>query len=125
PEGSTCLAGACAEWTIDSSTLPTYDDGALFGARCFDTLGCLAMRVPAALDRASCSIAAPPVDRSRINVAIETADGHGVCGADGRCFVTLDSDNDRGWKLDGSRILLPAGYCGPSQDTPFDRIRTV
>ncbi len=116
PEGTTCIAGACVAWSVDSSTLPVYDERAVFGGgtaagegTCFDTSACFAAGAIAAPDN-SCTVAAPPGDTP--NVAIVTHDGRGICSG-GVCLVPLDQDAGDGFTIVGSRIQLPKSVCDP------------
>src|SRR5262249_1910487 len=87
PEGTTCIAGSCPEWALDGASLPTFDAKSLFGTgECFDTVACLAGGTIAPLDMATCTIPRSSVG-TNLNVALISADGHGICGSDGTCYV--------------------------------------
>ncbi|WP_437970722.1 hypothetical protein WMF04_16155 [Sorangium sp. So ce260] len=119
-DGQTCVAGACVSNEIDSSALPDYSPGDVYGGGngegngdCFDVTACFQGATPADVDTAGCTIAGdggPPR-----NVALETAAGDGVCdgtGDDRRCLVALDAGSDDGFRVEGDgRILLPPAVC--------------
>ncbi|WP_437320378.1 hypothetical protein [Sorangium sp. So ce385] len=117
-EGMTCVAGACVSNEIDSSTLPDYSRGDVYGSgdgECFDVTACFAQATPAEVDPAGCTIAG---DGAALrNVALETAGDDGICDGDEgdedrRCLVALNADSDNGFRVaaDG-RIQLPPKVC--------------
>lgn len=110
PDGQTCIAGSCEDRTIDSSTLPDYEEDDVFaGGSCFDPVSCWNFPVAVDVDPSDCSFSAP-ADESALNVAL-AVEGDGICGAAG-CFVTLDADSNEGWQLgEDGRIVLPPVVC--------------
>lgn len=128
-EGTTCIAGSCVDWAIDSATLPTYSDAEVFGGggrsgdgHCFDTLGCFSSGAVESIDVATCSIAKPPGASPQLNVAIASSDGLGICDAD-VCFVPLDANSPLGWTDAGDRVTLPSGFCRPAPGVARNRLR--
>lgn len=107
PEGQTCIAGSCQDRTIDSSTLPDYEEDDVFaGGHCFDAATCWDVPTPADVDPSDCTIAGA----SNVNVGLAVG-GDGICGPSG-CFVTLDANSDEGWQTkDDGRIALPPAIC--------------
>ena len=122
PVGTTCIAGTCTDWSIDSSALPDFDDAEVFGGPCFDTIACLKNGAVQTLDEASCSI---PKPAGITNVGLVTADQLGICEEGGACWVALDAESPRGWTTSGERILLPDGYCRPAEGIGTGRILQV
>jgi hypothetical protein len=63
PEGQTCLAGECADETVDSSQLPDYNEAEVYGGgdqsgnggTCFDTVRCLAQAQAVQVNPQDCS----------------------------------------------------------------------
>jgi hypothetical protein len=114
PEGQTCVAGSCADKTIDSSLLPAFDPSSAFGGGtgkgdgvCLDVVGCFEPVTPVAVDSSDCSFASS----EPVNVAL-LVQSAGECGPHG-CFVALDAESDSGWtsKLTPGRITLPKAVC--------------
>jgi hypothetical protein len=122
PIGTTCVAGGCTEWNVDSSTLPDFDEAEIFGSTCFDAIACLRNGAPQVLDPSSCSI---PKPEAVTNVGIVTADQLGVCEEGGACYVALDAESPRGWTSSGDRIQLPPGYCTPAEGIGTGRILRI
>jgi hypothetical protein len=118
PEGSTCVAGDCVDWAIDSSKLPAYDERAVFGGggpkgngACFDTLPCFEKASAAAVDLATCTIA-KPTGGAGVNVAIVTAPGQGGLCARGTCLVPLDAASPIGFvESSPGTLQLPKALC--------------
>lgn len=112
----TCIAGACADVNVDSSKLPDFDDGEVFGGgtkegggTCFDVAGCFASAGPITLD-ASCTFPLPG-DPGELNVAVRLPpSSDGVCGPTG-CFVVLDSGSASGFRVEGGRVRIPESIC--------------
>ncbi|MGK3994760.1 hypothetical protein [Sorangium sp. So ce1024] len=125
-EGQTCVAGACVPSAVDSSALPDYSPGDVYGGgagdgsgACFDVTACFEGGTPADVDPETCTIAAEP--GATLNVALQTAGGDGICdegeGDDRRCLVALDAGSDAGFRVeDDGRIALPAAVCGRMAD---------
>lgn len=119
PENQTCIAGTCADKTVDPTTLDDYAPDQVFGGgsgtnndgACFDTSACFDASQDAPLDLTACTIAAT----DDMNVAIRV-DSAGICGAAG-CFVPLDAKSDLGWQAGKSgTIQLPAAICQRIKD---------
>ncbi|WP_437614825.1 hypothetical protein WMF20_16625 [Sorangium sp. So ce834] len=117
-EGKTCVAGTCVSNEIDSSSLPNYSRGDVYGSgdrKCFDVTVCFAEATPAEVDTAGCTIAGDGA--APRNVALETAGGDGICDGeegdeDRRCLVALNADSDNGFQVvDDGRIQLPPAVC--------------
>jgi hypothetical protein len=106
--GETCLAGSCQSNTVESSTLPAYDQTQVFGdGSCFDVSTCFDDSTAATVDMTTCTITGAGPD---VNIGLET-EGDGICGAAG-CFVALDAQSSLGWTIDaGGTIHLPVGVC--------------
>lgn len=116
--GLTCIAGRCADWTVDSSKLPAFDERDVFGGTssaagdgdCFDTARCFGSGFMAQVRKEDCSIA-PPAGGAGTNVALVPVPGAGgVCGS-AACFAPLDSDGNQGWERRGERIVVPPPAC--------------
>lgn len=108
PGGQSCLAGACKTSSVDSSALPTYDPGSVFGdGTCFDVSRCFDDLTIADVDMGGCTFHPASTE---VNVALET-EGDGICGAVG-CFVALDANAPLGWQvLPSGSIQLPPAVC--------------
>lgn len=122
PEGLTCVAGDCVDWTIDASTLPDYDEAAVFGGgsskgdgRCFDTGACFAAGAMAAVDPADCSVAAPS-GGAGANVALVLRPGEGGICHGGACLVPVAIGTREGARIEGGRIKLPPPACAKLSD---------
>lgn len=124
PEGTTCIAGSCADWAIDPGALEAFDRDSVFGGGCFDTVPCLATGALVELDRERCTIP-KPADLTQLNVGVVTADGRGVCGTDGTCYVALNANHASGWLESGSVLQLPPGYCHPAPGIEPNRVRAI
>lgn len=111
PDGQTCVAGMCEDRTIDSSTLPDYEEDDVFaGGSCFDPIVCWSFPITTDVDKSDCTIAAPDSDTGGFNVAL-ALEGDGICGPAG-CFVTLDANSPEGWRVrEDGRIGLPPAVC--------------
>jgi hypothetical protein len=118
-DGETCVAGRCASSAVASTTLQAYDAAQIFGGGtgmnndgdCFDPAACFDDASPAAVDLATCQIAAG----GGVNVGLVTQ-GAGSCGAHG-CFVALDAESDAGWKTaPGGAIALTPAVCDKVKD---------
>ncbi len=115
PEGGTCLGGRCQDWTIDSKSLPTYDERSVFGGgssrgegACFDTSACFASGVTEATD-SNCTVARPV--GNDVNVALAVPDGAGGICSGGACLVVLEPNSSYGWIGNGDRLELPTAAC--------------
>jgi hypothetical protein len=118
PAEQTCIAGTCADKTVDPTTLEDYSADKVFGGgtgtnndgACFDTSACFAGSKDAPVS-ADCTIDAG----ADMNVAIRVSSA-GICGAEG-CFVPLDGKSDSGWKTgESGKIQLPAAVCQRIKD---------
>jgi hypothetical protein len=125
PEGSTCIAGTCVKWDVDSTTLPTYDSRALSSGACFDTIRCLSQGSTVAIDRMTCTMSRPSDLGPNTNIGIVSSDGHGICAPNGTCYVPLDAASAIGWMDTGSRIALPQGFCQPGDGISPNRIGAI
>ena len=114
PDDQTCIAGTCADKTVDPASLEDYAADKVFGGgtgtgndgTCFDTTACFGDSKDAPVDLATCTIAAS----DDMNVAIRV-DSAGICGSAG-CFVPIDAKSDFGWKAAASgTIQLPEAVC--------------
>ncbi|WP_437580262.1 hypothetical protein [Sorangium sp. So ce887] len=112
----TCVAGACVSNKIDSSTLPDYSSGDVYGGGdgdCFDVTTCFEEATAAEVDAAACTIAGD--GGAPRNVALETVAGDGICDGDGderRCLVALDAASDDGFRVEeDGQIQLPPEVC--------------
>jgi hypothetical protein len=106
PEGQTCLAGHCADATVDSAGLPDYlADEIYVPGVCIDVALCFNQGTVVTVD-ADCSIDGV----TDTNIALQT-EGDGICGGVG-CFVALDGNSALGWQTrpDG-RVQLPTAVC--------------
>lgn len=104
--GQTCAAGTCVPGSIDSSSLPEYDQDAIFGdGTCLDVGRCFHGATEATVDPTTCTIA----DTGAVNVGLET-EAAGPCGPSG-CYVALDAEDALGWRRDGDRLALPPAVC--------------
>ncbi|MFO0679507.1 MAG: hypothetical protein U0169_23475 [Polyangiaceae bacterium] len=130
-EGTTCIAGTCANSFVDPATLPDFSEDDVFGKprvddatkrECFTLFACmaqpgdpsttaLAQDVTDALDVATCSVPKPEGDAAIVNVAFKSENsGSGICDDSGkRCFFPVDratttnpEDLAEGWSLDPS-----------------------
>lgn len=106
--GETCVKGACKKVSLPAAPYP--EEGLFADELCVDVVGCFERGSLAAIDPATCTIAAPN-DRE-MNVALITAAreigarGAGTCNGNA-CFLPLD---DVPRPKDG-RIQLPPGVC--------------
>ncbi|WP_437602655.1 hypothetical protein WMF28_13695 [Sorangium sp. So ce590] len=112
----TCVAGACVSNKVDSSTLPDYSYGDVYGGGsgdCFDVTACFQKATAAEVDAAACTIVGD--GGAPRNVALETVGGDGICdgeGDDHRCLVALDAASDDGFRVEeDGRIQLPPEVC--------------
>jgi len=140
PKGQTPHAGLCETSTVDSSSLPNYTPGQVYGdgsgngdGACFDTVKCFANATPVVVsDTQNCVVnrdgagylaqtlgIQPAEATSRISLGMVPADGSGICGPGG-CVVTLDySPNapNLGWSiLSDYSIKLPGAVCAKLGD---------
>jgi hypothetical protein len=120
PEGTTCIAGACVDWNVDSNKLPTYDEKQVFGGgtaagdgACFDTSLCFASGAVAPVDAATCTVPLPKGGTP--NVALVSGDGRGICSG-GACLVPLDQNDGDGFSVVGDQIQLPTSVCATPND---------
>ena len=105
-EGQTCIAGTCADATVDSATLPDYRAALVYDPGvCLEVKICFNGGTPAMVD-AECTI--DPIEG--MNVGLET-EGEGICGSFG-CFVALSAESSLGWEtLPSGRVQLPKAVC--------------
>lgn len=115
PEGFTCLGGKCEDWAIDSRTLPTYDERAVFGGgsargegACFDTTACFAAATNMMPD-AACSVPKPATGEP--NVALVVPEGSGGVCAGGTCLIALEPNSPYGFVAQGDRLQFPPAVC--------------
>jgi hypothetical protein len=121
-ENQGIVDGVCDSIYVDSATLPDYDPKLVFGSgnelgegsSCFDAAQCMQSAVTVALDNNECTVSGTP-DLERVNVALETSDGQGVCvPGGGPCYVVLDkagANGKGGWRIQNGKIVLPKGVC--------------
>jgi hypothetical protein len=121
-KGLTSVHGKCASAAVDSSKLPAYAAGEVYGdgglqasgapTSCFDVQTCFQGATPAAnVDTRACSFPLPPgVDPATLNLALATPTT-GACLASGPCYVPLVNDASDGWTVQGSTVTMPAGVC--------------
>ncbi len=119
-DDETPLNGGCASATIDSSTLPDYDEALVFGGGtpdgggvCFDVAKCFGGFHKLDLDLATCSAPAPA--QAVFDLAIATPLGDKGDCVGNACYVALDRDTPEGWTLQNGRVVLPAAYCARIQ----------
>ncbi len=107
PEGQTCIAGACADEKIDSTTLPDYEpERALGDGSCLEVSSCFDGGAIAAVDLDACTL--PPTPG--VNIALQT-EGDGICGQVG-CFIALDAESPTGFvTAEDGTITLPKNVC--------------
>jgi hypothetical protein len=127
PEGLTCIAGQCVDWTIDAATLPAYDESEVFGGgsrrgdgECFDTLACFSQGAIADVSLDDCSVALP-AGGPGANVALVLAPSEGgICldATNGPCLVPLTSGAREGYRVAGDRALLPRAACDRLAEAP-------
>ncbi len=126
--------GECGNIEIDSSKLPDYREGDVFGggsstgkgSSCFDVAQCFGQRGVVTVDPRDCTIPGAPSDVSHVNLALQTKGGEGVCIGDGAtppCFAVLDASvpgdpasTGSGWSARDGRIYLPRGVCRRLRD---------
>jgi hypothetical protein len=114
----TSVAGQCVNAVIDSSKLPAYGDGEVFGGggpttgSCFDVQSCFPTATAVAgLDMSACSFALPEgADPAKLNLAFVTSDQTGALIGN-QYFVPLESDPGEGWTLQGSTVTMVPGVC--------------
>lgn len=135
PESQTCIAGTCADSTVDPATLDDYSADAVFGGgtgknndgACFDTTGCFDGRpgTPVVTDAAVTDTGTECLIKSTadVNVAIR-ADTAGICGATG-CYVPLDAKSDLGWQPSGENLKLPYAVCARIKSKQASGVSTV
>jgi len=93
--------GHCESDTVETTKLPTFEPGLVFGGggadggggKCFDTLGCFPNADSAELDMSDCTVPMPETaSASKINVAFVPGSGTGICRPDEKtkCFVPVD-----------------------------------
>lgn len=112
PPGQTCAAGACVPDSVDSSSLPDYNQDAIFGdGTCLDVGRCFHGATVAEVDTTTCTIA----DGGAVNVGLET-ESEGPCGPGG-CYVALDAEDALGWRRTGGRVALPPTVCARLGET--------
>lgn len=118
--GTRCLAGECVPNTIDSTTLPDYNEPEVFGeGECVSVAVCMenALLHQAFTDmndegKCKVNLGHPIIDSSPSNIAVLT-DYKGMCNSTG-CYVALDAENEAGWKIldaDQGIIQVAQGIC--------------
>jgi hypothetical protein len=119
--------GHCESDTVETTKLPTFEPGLVFGGggadggggKCFDTLGCFPNADSAELDMSDCTVPMPETaSASKINVAFVPGSGTGICRPDEKTkcfvpvdFVQVDKGPSDGWTMKGGKIQLPVGFC--------------
>ena len=120
PEGLTCIAGQCVDWTVDSATLPAFEEEEVFGGgsrrgdgECFDTIACFAQGAMADVRLSDCSVALPSGGRgTNVALVLSPSEG-GICAdaASGPCLVPLSAGAREGYRVEGDRAILPRAAC--------------
>jgi hypothetical protein len=112
PDGQTCVAGACTTIAVDSSALPDYAPGDVFGGGsgtgdgdCFDVAGCFAGATAVMVEAGACAFSA----NGAVNVALRTG-GDGI-ETDAGPLVALDAGTAEGFRQSGQQVLLPPAVC--------------
>ncbi len=140
-DGFTNIGGDCVDSHVDSSSLPAYVPGDVFGGgddtgaggACFDTQSCFQGRAagePTTSADGSCVLPAPGGDPAQVNVAVELpAGGDGICAdasGGGPCFVPLDrvdpAGGGLGWYTGTEAtptIHLPKALCAKLKSAGF------
>jgi hypothetical protein len=118
--GETCVSGSCVTTQVDSTTLPDYQPGTVFGGGdgtgmgdCFDTVACFAGGQDVTVDLSTCTVANVVTKSSGTGVSVAIvlpAGSGGICGPQA-CLVPLDADSTTGWTLNGDKIQLPKSVC--------------
>lgn len=116
PEGTTCVAGTCRDWAVNTAALPTFTEQDVFGGgtsrgdgQCFDTLACFDGGHTVALD-ADCTFPFNG-DSLHLNVALAPPSGRGGICAGATCLVPLDADTEGGFHASGGRVRIPPKVC--------------
>lgn len=122
--GETCVAGSCQRALLANSELPDYHPAAVFGGGsetgedgyCLDVAACFADAKVSVPD-ADCAVPLPSrAQPYQLNVALVLAadvpDGHCL---ERRCYIPLVSDEEEGFSLHGSTILLPTAACADAR----------
>ncbi len=124
PDGQTFLEGECGDATVDSETLPDYQEKDVFGGgtadgqggRCFDVLACFGAATRVDVDLAACSASLAGTTESDPNlsfaVALPPSAAVGECRGDS-CLVPLDKGT--GWKGGGAGVTFPKAVCARIQ----------
>ncbi len=141
---TSCLTGECVPDLVDSSTLPSFAADSVFGSptadgrgACFDTSPCFAAHVDTSelgLDLDSCSLdlaeagdlgaggaGTGEISPEQLNFAFVPTSSTGICG-DWGCFIPLDRDETSGWRVEGSRVVLPPAVCARLQQDDDTRL---
>jgi hypothetical protein len=114
--GQTPDNGTCIDDAVDSTILPDYNAGSIFGGgdgtgsgQCYDLLKCFASSTTQAVEMSGCTLDDP--GGSRVNVAMETeqSGADGQCGAQG-CLIPLASGGS-GWTRTKGKLTLPKAVC--------------
>ncbi len=89
PAGQTCVGGSCASSDVDSTKLPSFKPGDVYGGgsgdgdgTCFDTVTCLSTNTPLSVDLQTCT-----VDVSQLGGAQAAHPDGGTVGSDGDAGV--------------------------------------
>jgi hypothetical protein len=121
-KNETSIAGVCADAHVDSSRLPDYQQGEVYGdgglqpsgapTSCFDVGSCFGSPAPVQnVTMSPCSFPLPQgASADSFNVAFVTPDT-GACLAPGRCYVPIVQDATEGWTVQGSTVQLAQGVC--------------
>lgn len=130
PEGLTCVAGQCVDWTIDPASLPDFSEDAVFGGgsrrgdgECFDTAACFARGAIADLRLADCTVSLPGGGPgTNVALVLSPAEG-GICEdpIKGPCLVPLTQDAREGYRVAGGRAVLPQAVCDRLAEAPATR----
>jgi formylglycine-generating enzyme required for sulfatase activity len=128
----TMVNGVCGAAVVESSTLPTYADGLVFGdggtaasPTCFDVQGCFAGATPiAGVGGRVCSFTLPGSATGSSSAGSQSSSGStatlnfalvtqsaGACLVSGGCYVPLPNDPKEGWTLQGNTVQLAQGVC--------------
>lgn len=130
PQNEGMVDGACASVVVSEADLPDYRAEDVFGGgdstgkdgTCFDVEGCFASTYPVSTveDAEGCWVQGRVKDAARLNLALETQDGAGVCfetSVGKRCLAVLDGQPEGKepyapyWRVSGDRLKLPRGVC--------------
>jgi hypothetical protein len=144
-EERACVAGTCADVSVDPNQLVDYKASLVFGggasstdplARCFDTVSCFdrGTDVDTADLGKDCTLLVPD-DGRPVNVGLRlAAGGDGICHGDTQaapCYVPLDQDDKWGWHFSATppagkrEVVLPQAACASVQKGRAAAIRVT